>query len=301
MSYMWFPLKPLLIVAGLGLIVALGAAIGFAFQNPASKTIALATATLLGVAALFGLQLFLELRGSEEPDFVSVELTLDRAKPVLRQWRYSAHGGSAAGRLTYEEGASAWLAQHSPTAFSGDRERLTYDLALAEILVFFARQQFDWQLATTSFKGSMFGQVTVQPVSKEGDCTQFGPADFAAALRKAGNAFAGYESLMFPGRRVCLPPDTRMTVTSSSLTLSNPFGSLQFTLVPGSLAHLEPRTGNEPSPSLPNGEPQFETRLFGIRVVNRQTALYSQHRDAEKQAAWRKRVISGLHSWFEQP
>lgn len=142
--------------------------------------------------------------------------------------------------------------------------------------------------------------TTVQPVSKKGDCTEVGPADFAAALRKADNALAAYEP-MFRGRPVCLPPHTTMTVTSSSLTLSNPFGSLEFTIVPGSLAHLEPGTDNTPSPVLPNGEPQFETRLFGIRVVNRQTALYSQHRDAEKQAEWRKRVISGLHSWFEQP
>jgi hypothetical protein len=79
------------------------------------------------------------------------------------------------------------------------------------------------------------------------------------------------------------------------------FGSLEFTIVPSvSAISLNPEA-NEPSPILPNGEPQFETRLFGIRIINRQFGLYSQHRNAAKQAAWRNRVISGLHSWFEQP
>jgi hypothetical protein len=300
MSYALFPLKPLLILAALGLVVALTAAIAFALSSPASKTIALATAALFGAAALFILQLLLELRASKESDFVSVEFTVDRAKPVLRQWRYPVLGPPW--RLAYEEGASAWLAQNSPAAFSGDRERLTHDFALAEILLFFAREQFDWQLAKTSFTGSTFGRlVTTRPVSKKDDCTEVGPADFAAALRKAGSALAGYELLTFPGRPVCFPPDTTMILSDSSLTLSNPFGSLQFSLVPsGSLSHMKPGTDSAEVPTLPNGEPQFETRLVGIRIINGQAALYSQHRDAAKQAAWRKRVISELHSWFEQ-
>ena len=199
MSYALFPLKPLLILAGLGLAVALTAAVTFALSNPASKTIALATAALVGGAALFILQVLLELRASEESDFISVEFTVDRAKPVLRQWRYSTLGRPA-WRLPFEEDASAWLAKNSPATFSGDRERLTHDFALAEILLFFAREQFDWQVTKTTFAGSTFGRlVTTQPVSKKDDCTEIGPADFAAALRKASSALAGYESwLMFP-------------------------------------------------------------------------------------------------------
>jgi hypothetical protein len=78
-----------------------------------------------------------------------------------------------------------------------------------------------------------------------------------------------------------------MIVDDRSLTLSNRLGSLQFTIVSLSGAGFS------------SHETQLARRLFGIRIVNRQTALYSQHRDAAKQAAWRKRVISGLHSWFE--
>ena len=209
-----------------------------------------------------------------------------------REW------SSSVWRLHYEEDASKWLVQNAPTAFSGDREQLTYDFAVAEILLFFARAQFDWQLATTTFKGATFRMDTIEPVSKKDECTEFGPAEFAAALKKAGNALADYKSLMFPSRPVCFPPDTALIASRNSLTLSNPFGSLQFTIVPGSLSQMEPENRIAEVTTLENGEPRFEGRLFGIRIVNLQTALYSQHRDAAKQAAWRKRVISGLHSWF---
>jgi hypothetical protein len=300
MSYALFPLGPLRALAIVALLVALGAVILFAIPNTASKTIVLATAALSGAALLYLVQLCLELRSTKESDFISVELTIDRTKPVLRQWRYSRESGyPTVWRLHYEEDASKWLAQNAPTAFSGDREQLAYDFALAEILLFFARAQFDWQLATTSFKGAKFRMETFEPVSKKDDCAELGPAEFAAALKRAGNALADYKSLMFPNRPVCFPPDTTMTVSANSLTLSNPFGSLQFTIVPGSLSHMEPESRIAEVPALENGEPRFEERLFGIRIVNRQTALYSQHRDTAKQAAWRKRVIDGLHSWFE--
>jgi len=96
------------------------------------------------------------------------------------------------------------------------------------------------------------------------------------------------------------PPAPIVILSDSSLTLSNPFGSLRFVVVPsGSVSHMRPGNGGDP-PKLPNGEAQFETRLVGLRITNRRAALYSQHRDAAKQAAWRKRVVTGLHSWFEQ-
>jgi len=139
-----------------------------------------------------------------------------------------------------------------------------------------------------------------QPVSEKPDhYTEVGPADFLAALRKAGNALAGYESRTFPARGARFPPGTTMTLGDRSLTLSNRFGSLQFTLSAASGGVSVIPLTNKASPILPDGKPQFETDLLGIRIVNRQTALYSQHRDAAKQAAWRKRVISGLRSWFE--
>jgi|SRR5947209_3025734 len=200
------PLKPLLVLALVGLSVGLAAAIVFAWSSPASKTIAISAATLFGAALLFLLQLAFELRASEESDFVSLEFTVDRAQPLVRQWRHSASG--AGWRLEYEHDASEWLAKNSPTAFTGDRERLTHDFTLAEILLFFARQEFDWQLAKTTFVGSTFGtQVMTQRVSKKRDCTEMSPAKLAEALTRAGNVLAGYE-LWAVGGAVCFPPGT---------------------------------------------------------------------------------------------
>lgn len=292
------PIKPLLILALLGLGVGLTAAIVLAWSSPASKTIAISTATLFGAALLFLLQLAFELRASEESDFVSVELTVDRAQPLVRQWHHAGRG--APWRLGYEHDASEWLAKNSPKVFTGDRERLTHDFALAEVLLFFAREEFDWQLARTTFVGSTVGtQMMTQRVSQKNDCTEMSPASLAQALTRAGNVLAGHE-ISVVGGAVCFPPGTTMILNDSSLTLSNPFGSLAFVLVPsGGVSYMKPGTGGG-VPKLPSGEAQLETRLVGIRITNRQAALYSQHRDAAKQAAWRKRVVAGLHSWFEQ-
>lgn len=312
MSYTSFHPKPLF-VFGFGLVglsIALLAATAFAWSNTASKTIALATAALWSAALFLILQLCLELRASEESDFVSVEFTVDQAKPSVWGSLEPLLQGFAMMRQHYEQGASEWLAQKSPKVYSEDRERLTRHFALAEILLFFSWQESDWRVATTPVVGSRFTTATVLPVLKNGNCTEVGRADFAAALKNAGNILASYDvtenpaktdkALLFLDRPVCFPPDTKMILTDSSLTLSNPFGSLQFVIVPTPVpVSLNPER-NEPFPTLPNGQPQFETRLFGIRIVNRQNALYSQHRDAAKQAAWRKRVISGLHTWFEQ-
>src|SRR5207245_11392863 len=89
---MELPLMPLVVLGLVGLSVGVAAAIVFAWSSPASKTIAISAATLFGAALLFLLQLAFELRAAEESDFVSVEFTVDRAQPLVRQWRHSASG-----------------------------------------------------------------------------------------------------------------------------------------------------------------------------------------------------------------
>ena len=108
-------LKALVVLAAAGLGVGLAAAIALAWSSPASKTLAISAATLLGAAVLFTLQLVFELRPTEDVDFLSVELTIDRGKPLIRQWRYSPENVSA--RLEYEHQVSGWLATNRPAAF----------------------------------------------------------------------------------------------------------------------------------------------------------------------------------------
>ena len=128
MSYVSFHPKLLFGFGVVGLVIVLSAATAFAWSNTASKTIALATAALWSAGLFLVLQLCLELRASDESDFVSFEFTVDRAK--TRVWTREAASPVTMMRQAYEQGSSEWLAQNSPKVFSEDRERLTHDFAL---------------------------------------------------------------------------------------------------------------------------------------------------------------------------
>ena len=291
------PLKVLLCLVAAGLAVGLAAAMTVAWSSPGSKTIAIATATLFGAALLFGLQLVFELRPLEERDFISVEYTIDRDIPRIRQWLFEL--GSATGRLHYEHEVSDWLAKNRPAAFS-DGERLMTDLALAEILLFFARKQYDWQLIPTRFVGRTFGTAEIsERISKSNECTEFRPEDLGSVLSNGGNGLAEFR--MWPiGGGICLPPHSAIVLRGRELTIANRFGALRFELVPSAgVSHMKPKSGGE-VPQLSDGTAQFETRVMGVRVTNTRSGLYSQHRDVAKYEVWRKNVVSGLHEWFER-
>jgi hypothetical protein len=290
-------LKVLLWLVVAGLAVGLAAAMAIAWSSPGSKTMAIATATLFGAALLFGLQLVFELRPSEERDFISVEYTIDHGAPFIRQWHFEL--GSATDRLHYEDEVSNWLAKNQPDAFSNG-ERLVADLAVAEILLFFVRKQFDWQFTTTRFRGRTFGtmEFTVR-VSKPNECTELRPEDLERVLSNSGNGLARV-SMWTIGGGICLPPNSTMVLRGRALTIANRFGALRFELVPsGAVSYVEPQS-RRAAPPLSDGTARFETRVMGVRVVNTKSALYSQHRDAAKYEVWRKNVVSGLHEWFER-
>jgi len=96
-------------------------------------------------------QLRFELRSSNQSDFTSVEYTIDRAKPEIRQALFQPMS-SGIPRLGYEIGVSESLAKNHPEAFA-DGDRLVEELAVAEILFFFARDQYDWQLEPLGLSG----------------------------------------------------------------------------------------------------------------------------------------------------
>jgi hypothetical protein len=290
-------LKVLLALLTIGLTVGLTAALAFAWRSQESKTIAIATATLFGAALLFALQLRFELRSSEDHDLTSVEYTVDRAQPLIRQWIFEPVAGSS-DRLGYEHQVSEWLAKNHPDVFD-DRERLTRDVALAEMLLFLAHKQFDWQLATTRLAGKTAGTfISTAGLSKPDQCAEVRPEDIEKILTDAGNRLAGLKMSAIGGR-VCLPPESTVTLRGSVLMIANPFGTLRFELMPiQNVSYMKPRSGGE-VPMLKDGGAQFETRVVGIQITNARHALYSQHRDVAKYDTWRKNVVAGLHEWFE--
>src|SRR6266566_2799236 len=114
----------------------------------------------------------------------------------------------------------------------------------------------------------------------------------AENLFAEGNVFFGAQSL-------CLPPRSRLRIASDGVTITNPFCKISFTVVPsGSILFVKPGTQGLEQAVLPNNEPQFETRVTGIRVMVHYTGIRAQHRDMPKYQDWSKRVITGAQNWF---
>jgi hypothetical protein len=285
---------PITVGLGCGLVAA-GL---FAWYSSASKTIALSTGTLLAAAFLFALQMRFELRSAETKDLLSVHYTIDRATRSVRQANFDTR--DAVPRLGYEGWASNWLVENSPKVFETEdgRERLVLDLAVAEILYFFAHEEFDWQAVRVRL-GPL---TTAGRGSRPGQCTEMTPANYAQLMRNDSNVLSGMP-MSAVGGSTCFPPQSSIALKGRVLTISNPFGTLGFEpFLSGSVSYIKPgRTTLDADAltQLADGKPQWETRVLGVRVTNQMGSLYSQHRDAAKYTDWRKRVVDSLANWFE--
>lgn len=143
MSVRWDFLKLALIANVSSTLLALTTAAILAWENAASRNLALAAGTLTAAAIGFLIQLPFELQGSKDLDHVSTEFTIDRSVPSIRQWNYT---GTPGWRIGIETDASSWLAANNAAAFNNDREILSSDFALFSLLCFLTAQEFDWQL-----------------------------------------------------------------------------------------------------------------------------------------------------------
>lgn len=121
---------------------------------------------------------------------------------------------------------------------------------------------------------------------------------FAKMLKATGNRLADVPLLPM-GAKVCLPPHSTLTVNGDRVGITNPFGSLMFEVVPsGGVNYIKPGSQTTETPTLADGHAQFETRVVGVKITNRKSAHYSQHRDTGKYEDWRKQVTVGLEKWF---
>ncbi len=278
-------------------LICLGAV---AWGNAGSRNLVLATSTLAAAILLFVIQLPFELRSRSEVDLFSAELTVDRATPMIRLWNYPDGPGLSSGsRLLRETEASSYLANRDRSRFDGDRERLTLDMILYNFVAYLGAEQFDWQLKRTVLRGNSIGTLfQAQAVSRDTECTAFAPAELQEKLRAVGNAFADVPLLVWSGR-LCLPPGATLTVGEQSLEIRTPFCRISFTLEPsGAVWSAKPGTRGE-VPQLPNGDPQLETRLTGIRSLVEFSWIRAQHPDLKKYEDWSQRLVKGARLWFE--
>ncbi len=297
MSVRWDYLKLALVFNVSFTLLAVMTAAILAWENAASRNLALATGTLAAVAINFLIQLPFELQGSKSLDHVSTESTIDRSAPFIRQWNYT---GTPAWRMTVETRASDWLVANNAAAFNTDREILSADFALFSLLCFLTTQEFDWQLRKVKYESKGFGTgTTVQSISCDQECSAFEEKYLRAALNKSGNIFAGAPLLLASGR-FRLPPKSTIEIARSSIVIQNPVCRISWHLedTPAVLSHIQPGTGGD-APQLPSNEARFETRISGFRIEVTYFRLRSQRPDIGKYRDWVSRVLAGVHEWFE--
>ena len=268
-----------------------------AWENAASRNLALATGALIAGALPFLIQLQFELQSSKSLDHISTEFTIDRSVPWIRQWNYT---DTPAWRMMVETRASDWLAANNAAAFNNDREILSADFALFSLLCFLTIQEFDWQLSKVKYRSKGFGTgISVQSISKDEECSGFDEKDLRAALTKTGNMFAAAPLTLVSGK-LGLPPKSTIEIARRSIMIQNPICriSWHFEGTPAVLSHIQPGTGGE-TPQLASGGARFETRMSGFSAEVLYFRLRSQHPDIGKYRDWVSRVLADVHEWFE--
>lgn len=274
-----------------------GICLGYvAWENGNSRNLALGAGTLAGAALLMGVQLLFELRRpAVTKDVFSVEYTIDRAVPSIRQWAYSR---SSSWRADAEINAGKYLGKNYPNLFNKNREKLTNDMAIFSIVAFLFWNQQDWQLKRAIYKGKTVGNLTTTAFgSKSEECTPITQDLVIKKLHAAGNSFASSGQYL-PNWHLCLPPNSTMVISSDGLILENPFCKISFTLQSaGWVSNIKPET--QYSPLLPNGDSRYETRVINIKANVTYFALRAQNVEMPKYQSWATRTLDGLRNWFE--
>jgi hypothetical protein len=113
-------LRTTLIIGSISAFVALACAGYVALENRNSRNIFVAVLTFAGAVIGTGVALWFELSSSTPTEnFITADLTVDRAKPQIRQWNYR---GTPSQRMNREIAASDQYFTTRPGPFDGDRE-----------------------------------------------------------------------------------------------------------------------------------------------------------------------------------
>jgi hypothetical protein len=281
-----------LIANVIAIVVAIVTAIILAWNNAGSKNIPLAAAALVGVTVGYLLQLPFELARSVTRETIGADISIDRWKPVIRQWAYST---GVTWRIGVEVGASNWLTKNDPKVFDqiSGRDKAAKDLMVFSLLSFLTHEEYDWQLERKSY-----GRLqTTQSLSKPAECSVYSESDLQEKLRNANNMFAEGPLQVLAGR-LCLPPGTTLEISSDALRLQNRFCRIVFTAEhpAHSIVNVDPQTRKYAG--LPNGESRYEIRTMGLSVETTFFALRAQHRENKRYQEWSSRLVNGARTWF---
>jgi hypothetical protein len=282
------------LIAGMVALVCSVILLGyFAYENTGSRNISFAVAALAAAMLNLGLNLTFDLQRPEpKTTRIPTEYTLDARTPRIRQWVYPI---GLDFRYLNETTASAEALQLNPEAFTWRGQKLANDMIIFSILTYLV-EEHDWQAKKDVTMWSIGTSTQTTYPSNEKSCSFVSYDDFRNKLSNSGNIFSKFKWYS-PFNRICLPPNTTISITSSSVTVSNRFCDIVFDVEPSGGFAGRP-TRRDDNPMLENGEPQFWTWRTPIRVTTQYSGLRAQHRDKQKYQDWAENLVEGLRQWF---
>src|SRR6266478_3427181 len=174
-------LRTIVTAGSLALVGLLCCAFFVTLRNSESRNLALAFSALFGATLAFVVQTYFELRRTTEVWTASTELTIDRQRKTIRQWRYPFE---AVDRMFNDIRATEWLLSVNPHALDADSAMLCRDLTLHDTLSLFAYHSASWNMQTAAYKGSIGTMLMFAP--REGPATLVSTEDFPKQLESAG-------------------------------------------------------------------------------------------------------------------
>lgn len=291
---------------GVAGIIATLAAFYFAYENITSQTIVISVAAFIGAFALLSIQLFLELRAESAVDLATAEYTFDQKLPELASGFYSDdHPGGI--RAVVEQQTSATVAKKSPNIFKDNPPKvLATDMAIASFAAMLLSYQSDWQLRpivltaryTTGSQSAAWG-------SKDGECEIISADEIKSQLEATGNVFADLY-LSLSGKRICLPPGSKILTTRQSIKITNPWCILTVTaqepvsFLDGRPALIHPgRYRTIEHENMADGTPRYTNMPVALDIRIEYDRLYSKHSEMVKIRDWISRLVPAIHAWYE--
>jgi hypothetical protein len=267
----------------------------FAYMNTGSRNISFAVAALGASTAMLLLTLFFDLQGSTVETMIATEYTIDARTPRIRQWVYPSTLGN---RYISETTASTEALQINPEMFTwGENgEKLAHNMIIFSILSYLI-EQHDWQAKKEVVVYSDGIATRTSFISTQNSCSLVTYDELRKALSDSGNIFGTFKWYS-PFKTICLPPETTISITPSSVTVSNPFWKIVFDVEEHSSGFAGRPTRRGDNPMLENGNPQFWTWQTPIRVTTQYSGWRAQHRDKQKYQDWAQSLVEGIRRWF---
>jgi hypothetical protein len=290
--------RPALWIGGAALAVALSCAAIIVLANAGSRNLALGIGALFGACILFLIQLFFELQGTSTTEDFGIEYDVDFQDGWIRKRPQTPTDGMS---LFVSVEASKIVAATNPPLRFGQAAKITHDMAIFSLINYVLYYQADWQLNSSTFKSSIGTHSTWVGVSTPSECTKIDVPFIQSELRKADNMFAAAQ-LIGPSQSVlCLPPHSKLSITSNSVSLTSQVCDISFSFKDPyvRMSTFAPGPPNVSSPLLGDGTSRYVNVLHGASATITYFALRAQDRHLARYQSWAKRVVAGARQWFE--